>query len=100
MALKLYPFRTPILFDQFSNIDTPCLAARGRQRFSPDQSERAVYRILGVRPGLLGSALFRHFGRVLQLVANFFGVHEGDSRFIHTQCDETLLMVVLTFVSR
>ena len=62
-----------------------------------DRSERTVYRIL---LGVLGCALFSHFGRVLQLGANFFRVHCSHGSFIHTQCDKTLPVVVLTFRPR
>ncbi|MGJ8695573.1 MAG: hypothetical protein ACSHYF_04600 [Verrucomicrobiaceae bacterium] len=60
----------------------------------PEESDQEI------RMGLLGSALLGHFGRILQLVANIFGIHDSHHSFIHTQCDETLPMIGLALVSR
>lgn len=50
--------------------------------------------------GVLGSELLSHFGRVLQLGENVSRVHQSHDSFVHSQCDETLPLVILTFRSR
>lgn len=48
------------------------------------------------RSGILSSAFFCDFSRMLQLCKNIAGIHLRHGRFVHSESDKTLLLFALT----